>query len=115
MEMSLTLTILAIAILLFATEWIRMDLVSLMVLLAVVLTGLVSVEQAFAGFSNPAVVTVGAVFVLSAGISSTGAVNKLGEQLIKWTGDNPALLTASIMATVALFPRSLIISVPQRC
>jgi di/tricarboxylate transporter len=103
MEMSLTLTILAIAILLFATEWIRMDLVSLMVLLAVVLTGLVSVEQAFAGFSNPAVVTVGAVFVLSAGISSTGAVNKLGEQLIKWTGDNPALLTASIMATVALF------------
>ena len=103
MEMTLTLTILAVAIILFATEWIRMDLVSLMVLLAVVLTGLVSVEQAFAGFSNPAVVTVAAVFVLSAGISSTGAVNKLGEQLIEWTGDNPALLTASIMATVALF------------
>ena len=98
MEMTLTLTILAVAIILFATEWIRMDLVSLMVLLAVVLTGLVSVEQAFAGFSNPAVVTVAAVFVLSAGISSTGAVNKLGEQLIEWTGDNPALLTASIMA-----------------
>jgi di/tricarboxylate transporter len=103
MEMTLTLTILAIAIILFATEWIRMDLVSLMVLLAVVLTGLVSVEQAFAGFSNPAVVTVAAMFVLSAGISTTGAVSKLGEQLIEWTGDNPALLTASIMATVALF------------
>jgi di/tricarboxylate transporter len=103
MEMTLTLTILAIAIILFATEWIRMDLVSLMVLLAVVLTGLVTVEQAFAGFSNPAVVTVAAMFVLSAGISTTGAVSKLGEQLIEWTGDNPALLTASIMATVALF------------
>ncbi len=103
MEMSLTLTILAIAIILFATEWVRMDLVSLMVLLAVALTGLVSIEQAFAGFSNPAVVTVAAVFVLSAGISSTGAVSKVGEQLIKWTGDSPALLTASIMGIVALF------------
>ena len=103
MEMTLTLTILGIAIVLFATEWVRMDLVSLMVLLAVVLTGLVSAEQAFAGFSNPAVITVAAVFVLSAGISSTGAVSKLGEQLIEWTGANPALLIASIMATVALF------------
>ncbi len=103
MDMTITLIILAIAIILFATEWIRMDLVSLMVLLAVVLTGLVTVEQAFAGFSNPAVITVAAVFVLSAGVSSTGAVSKLGEQLIKWTGDNPALLTAAIMATVALF------------
>lgn len=103
MEMTLTLTILAIAIILFATEWIRMDLVSLMILLAVVLTGLVSVEEAFAGFSNPAVITVAAVFVLSAGISTTGAVSKLGERLIEWTGSNPALLIASIMATVALF------------
>jgi di/tricarboxylate transporter len=103
MEMTLTLTILVIAIILFATEWIRMDLVSLMVLMAVALTGLVSVEQAFAGFSNPAVVTVAAVFVLSAGISSTGAINRLGEHLIEWTGDNLALLTAMIMLTVALF------------
>jgi di/tricarboxylate transporter len=103
MEIVLTLTILLIAIILFATEWLRMDMVSMLILLAVALTGLVSVEDAFAGFSNPAVITVGAIFVLSAGISSTGAVSRVGEHLIAWTGHNIILLTASIMATVALF------------
>ena len=103
MDIALTLIILLIAVVLFATEWLRMDLVSMLVLLTLALTGLVSVEDAFAGFSNPAVITVAAVFVLSAGISSTGAVSKVGEQLIQWTGHSPILLTASIMATVAVF------------
>ena len=103
MEIALTLGILLIAIVLFATEWLPMDIVSMMILLSVSLTGLVTVEDAFAGFSNPAVITVAAIFVLSAGISSTGAITKVGEQLITWTGHSPALLTAAIMATVALF------------
>ena len=103
MDIALTLSILVVAIILFATEWIRMDMVSMLILLVLALTGLVTVEDAFAGFSNPAVLTVAAVFVLSAGISSTGAVSKVGERLIEWTGHSPLLLTASIMATVAVF------------
>ncbi len=103
MDIILTLLILLTAIVLFATEWVRMDIVSMLILLAVALTGLVSVEEAFAGFSNPAVITVASIFILSAGISSTGAISKAGEQLIEWTGHNPLLLTASIMAIVALF------------
>jgi di/tricarboxylate transporter len=47
MQITLTLLILLVAIILFATEWIRMDLISLMVLLAVALTGLVTPEEAF--------------------------------------------------------------------
>ncbi len=103
MDITLTLVILLIAIILYATEWIRMDLVSLMVLLALAITGLVTIEEAFSGFSNPAVITVGAMFILSAGISSTGAVTRVGERLIAWTGHSEALLVASIMLTVACF------------
>jgi di/tricarboxylate transporter len=103
MEITLTLTILLAAIVLFATEWIRMDMVSIMVLLAVALTGLVTPEEAFAGFSNPAVITVAAMFVLGAGISATGAITTFGEALIRMTGHSQALMTASIMGTVALF------------
>ena len=103
MEITLTLLILAIAIILFATEWIRMDLVSLMVLLAVALTGLVTPEEAFSGFSNPAVITVAAMFILGAGISHTGSISTLGEHLIRMTGHNQALMIAAIMATVAFF------------
>ncbi|MGK2907358.1 MAG: SLC13 family permease [Desulfuromonadales bacterium] len=103
MEITLTLLILLTAIILFATEWIRMDLVSLMVLLALALTGLVTPEEAFSGFSNPAVVTVAAMFVLGAGITHTGSISTLGERLIRMTGHNQALMIASIMATVAFF------------
>jgi len=103
MEITLTLLILLIAIILFATEWIPMDMVSLMVLLAVGLTGLVTPEEAFSGFSNPAVITVAAMFVLGAGISHTGAISTLGEHLIRITGHSQALMTASIMGTVAFF------------
>ncbi len=103
MEITLTLLILLIAIVLFATEWLPMDLVSLMVLLAVGLTGLVTPEEAFSGFSNPAVITVAAMFVLGAGISHTGAISTLGEHLIRMTGHSQPLMVASIMGTVAFF------------
>jgi di/tricarboxylate transporter len=57
-EVALVLTILGIAIALFATERIRVDVISMMVLLSLILTGLLNVEEAFSGFSNPAVITV---------------------------------------------------------
>lgn len=103
MDIVLTLLILIIAIGLFATEWVRMDLVGLMILIALALTRLVTVEEAFSGFSNPAVITVAAMFVLSAGISSTGAVSRIGEKLILWAGHSEILLIVAIMATVAAF------------
>ena len=103
MEIALVFVILVVAVILFATEWIRMDLVSLMVLLALGLTGLVSVEEAFAGFSNPAVITVAAMFVLSAAISNTGAMGAVGERLIELAHGSEARLVAIIMLTVASF------------
>jgi len=93
MDIILVLSILVIAIVLFATEWVRMDLVSLMVLLTLALTGLVSLDEAFSGFSNPAVITVAAMFILSAAISHTGAMGKVGEKLVQAArGSEPRLI-----------------------
>jgi di/tricarboxylate transporter len=92
-----------VAIILFATEWIRMDMVSLMVLLALGSTGLVSVEEAFSGFSNPAVITVAAMFIISMSISNTGAVQHLGEKILTLTGNSEPRLIVAIMGVVALF------------
>lgn len=103
MEIALVLAILLGAVVLFATEWIRMDLVSLLVLLTLAVTGLVSVEEAFSGFSNPAVVTVAAMFILSAGISNTGATGALGERLTRLARGSETRLVATLMATVAVF------------
>ncbi len=103
MEIVLVLIILFIAIVLFATEWIRMDLVSLMVLLTLGLTGLVTVEEAFSGFSNPAVITVAAMFIISAGLSNSGALGPLGERLLQFAGGSEPRLISAVMGTAALF------------
>jgi di/tricarboxylate transporter len=103
MDIVLVLVILVVAIILYATERIRMDLVSLLVLLTLGLTGLVSVEEAFAGFSNPAVVTVAAMFVIGAAITNTGALGAVGERLIRLARGSEARLVAVIMLTVAFF------------
>ncbi|MGE4543351.1 MAG: SLC13 family permease [Pedobacter sp.] len=103
MAIALTLCILLVAILLFATEWLPMDVVSMLVLLALAITGMVSVPEALSGFANPAVITVAAMFVISCGITHTGALGKAGEYLIRLAGGSEMRLTAIIMASVALF------------
>ena len=55
LDIGLTLGIILIAMILFATEKLRVDLVALLVLLAVAVTGLVSKEEVFSGFANPCI------------------------------------------------------------
>jgi di/tricarboxylate transporter len=63
---------LLLTLILFITGRWRYDVVALIALLVVTLTGLIPVEQVFSGFSNPAVVTVAAVLVLSRGLQNSG-------------------------------------------
>ncbi len=103
MDITLVLIILLAAIILFATEWVRMDVASLMILLTLAITGLVSTEQAFSGFSNPAVITVAAMFVISAAITNTGAMGRMSERLIRLAGGSESRLVGAIMTSVAAF------------
>lgn len=64
-QITLVLAILGVAVIFFVTDRLRMDVVALLVLAALALIGLVTADQALSGFSNPAVVTVWAVFILS--------------------------------------------------
>ena len=68
MEIFLVAILILVSVALFVTEALRVDLVALVVMAGVMVFGLVSPEQAFAGFSNPATITVAAMFVLSAGL-----------------------------------------------
>ncbi len=65
--------ILVAAIVLFVSRRLRVDVIALLVLISLTLTGLVSARDALTGFSNPAVVTVWAVFILSGALARTGA------------------------------------------
>jgi di/tricarboxylate transporter len=85
-EIGLTLGILLIALVLFITEWIRMDLVALMVLSAIAVAGLVTPAEAVSGFSNPAVITVWAMFILSEGLTRAGIADHIGRSVLRTAG-----------------------------
>ena len=80
-EIALVLAILAGAVACFATERLPVDLVALLVLSALLGSGILTPEQAILGFSNAATVTVAAMFVLSAGLARTGLLSLLGQRL----------------------------------
>ncbi len=102
LEIGLTLGILVVAILLFITEKVRMDVVALLVLVSLTILGLVTAEQAMSGFSNAAVITVWAVFILSGALSRTGVANQVGAQIIRIAGSSEVRLLIIIMLTAAV-------------
>lgn len=101
-EIALVLGILAISLVLFISEVIRMDLVALLVLGALAVTGLVDSTQAFAGFSNSAVITVWAMFILSEGLTRTGIADIIGRQVMRIGGKREVPMILVIMITGAV-------------
>jgi di/tricarboxylate transporter len=93
------LAILSTAVVFLVTEWIPMEVTALLVLGAVALTGLVEPAEALTGFSNPAVVTVWAVFILSGGLTRTGVANLIGRLVLHLSGRSETLLVVVIMTS----------------
>jgi di/tricarboxylate transporter len=100
-EIATILAILGAAILLFVTERVRMDIVAVLVLVTLAVTGLVTPAEALSGFSNPAVVTVWAVLVLSAGLTRTGLAGLVGRQVLRLAGQSEVRLILVIMLAAA--------------
>jgi anion transporter len=82
----LTLGVLGATLIAFVAEWLPIDLTALFVAIALIVLGLVTPEEGVAGFSNPATITVMAMFILSAGISRTGVILVVRDWLVKWGG-----------------------------
>jgi len=101
-DILLVLFIILVAVILFVSGRLRVDLVALMVLGALVLTGLITPSEAVSGFSNPAVITVWAVFILSGGLTRTGVANVIGNQVMRVAGNGQFRLLFLIMLTAAL-------------
>lgn len=102
LDMWLTLGILGGAIVLFITEWIRVDLVAIAVVISLMLTGILSPEEALAGFSSPIVVTVAALFVVGGAVMKTGLADTISHRIIQLAGQSKNRLMVIIMGTVAL-------------
>lgn len=90
------------ALVLFAWGRWRYDIVALLALLAVTVTGVLPVEEAFAGFGHPAVITVAAVLVVSRGLQNAGIVDAVTRRVAA-VGTRPAVHVITLTGLVALF------------
>lgn len=97
-----TLLLLVLAIVLFATEKLPVDVVGIILVIALVLTQVLTVQEAVAGFGNDVVITIGGLFLLVGGLIRTGIVDLIGRRLHRIAGDNVFVLTALIMTTAAV-------------
>lgn len=101
-DLMITLVIIFIMTLLFVTNILRADLVSLLTLLALVLTGVITVNEALAGFSNSVVIMIAGLFVVGAGIFKTGLAQMAGNLLLRWANNSERKLFFLLMLIVAV-------------
>ncbi len=100
--MGLVLAIVGAAFVLILSERLRMDVVALLVLGGLALSGLVDTGQALSGFSSPAVVTVWSVFILSGGLARTGVASVIGRQVLRLAEGSEPRMIAVIMLTAGV-------------
>lgn len=101
LEIIYTLVILVVAIVLFITEWLRVDVVALGVVVTLMLTGVLSPPEALAGFSSSAVLTIAALFIVGGSVMQTGIASIIGERILKIAGEDETRLMIVIMLSVA--------------
>lgn len=97
-----TLVILVAAIILFVTEKLRVDVVALGVVISLMLTGVLSTNEALAGFSNSAVLTIASLFIVGGAVLQTGLAAMIADRIIKVAGTNETRLIVTTQAAAAM-------------
>lgn len=96
------LILLFIALVLFGVERIPIDIVSILLVIALVITDTLSASEAFAGFGNDIVITIAGLFILTGGLAKTGVIDAVGRRLHRTAGDSEFRMTALVMFAAAL-------------
>lgn len=98
---AITLILLVVAIALFATEKYPVDVVGIILVIALIMTRVLTVQEGVAGFGNDIIITIAGLFILVGGLIKTGLVDLIGRRLYRIAGDNEFILIALIMTIAA--------------
>ncbi|MGB9440974.1 MAG: SLC13 family permease [Desulfobacterales bacterium] len=101
-EMILTMIVLVFVIVLFIFEWVRVDVVGILMMVLLPLAGLISPKEAFVGLSSNAVCSIIAVIIIGAGLDKTGVMNQVAGPIIKLAGKSEKRIMILISATVGI-------------
>ena len=99
--MIITLVILFITAALFAVGKVRSDIVALCALVSLVVTGILTPEEALAGFSNHVVIMMVGLFVVGGAIFQTGLAKKISGKIMKMAGDSQLRIFIMVMCVTA--------------
>jgi len=100
-DMIIVFSLLTLAIILFIFDLLRVDLVGWLMMVLLPLTGVVTPEEAVAGLSSNAVVSIIAVMIIGAGLNKTGVMNVVASQIIKVAGRGERQIMTVVSLTVA--------------
>lgn len=93
----LVLGLLVAVVLAFSFEWLSVDLATLLLLVTLVLTRILTVEEAFSGFANEIIVILASIFVLSGALLRSGILDLLGETIYRFAGGSRARILLGVM------------------
>ena len=102
LDMVLVMAMIGVAIFLFIVEWVRVDVVAILMMVCLPLLHLVTPKEAFVGLSSNAVVSIIAVIIIGAGLDRTGMINKLVAPVLRIAGNSASRIIIAISVTVAL-------------
>ena len=100
-EMMVVMAVLVAAILMFIFEWVRVDVVGIIMMVVLPILGLVTPKEAISGLSSNAVVSIIAVIIIGAGLDKTGAMNSLARVILRFAGKSESRIVTLIAGTVA--------------
>ncbi|MBK6770016.1 MAG: SLC13 family permease [Ardenticatenales bacterium] len=101
MQIAIVLGLLGVTIVLFATEKVPVDVITLIMLIALVMSGVLTVDQAFAGFSDSILVILASLFVISGALERSGVMDALGARLHMLARGGTNRLVFAVMALVS--------------
>lgn len=101
LDMILVMLMIAVAVFLFIVEWVRVDVVAILMMVVLPLLHLVTPKEAFTGLSSNAVVSIIAVIIIGAGLDKTGMINQLVSPIVRLAGKSPSRIVIFISVTIA--------------
>lgn len=100
-SLALVLSLLGICVVMFVLNKPRTDVVALLAMVALPLAGIVTVPEALAGFSDPNIVLIAALFIVGDGLVRTGVANQISALLLRHAAGNESRLLVLLMLAVA--------------
>ncbi|SHG26593.1 Di-and tricarboxylate transporter [Fodinibius roseus] len=117
-EIIFVFVLLLFALFLFSSDYVSFDIAALLIMISLLVTGILTPREGLAGFSNPATLTVAAMFILSEGLRRTGCLNTIGDYFSRqiqhnyWMGLLQMLLFVSIASAFINNTAIVVIFIP---